>query len=95
MTQGISGWNPCPPGALDRLEQRLKSQRQHKSWGYALSVFALSGIIAFCTWRTASALMYGFSGSSTYGTANYTPCRQLPSPPANKHTLCAPDVHID
>jgi hypothetical protein len=95
MTHGTNDWHPCPSGALDRLEQRLKSHQQHKSWGYALSVFALSGIIAFCTWHTAAALMSGFGGSSSYGSANPAPCRTLPTPPSNKHMICAPDVHVD
>ena len=79
MSDANNGWRQCPLGALDRLESTLKSQRQHKAWGYTLAVFALTGIIAFCSWQVASALIPGLNSRGSHSTSKCSPC-PIPCP---------------
>jgi hypothetical protein len=76
MSEVNNGWRQCPLGELDRLESMLKGQRHHKTWGYTLAVFALAGIIAFCSWQVASGLIPSLKGGPSHGTSNCSPFKQ-------------------
>ena len=75
MSELNNGWRQCPLGELDRLESVLKSQRQTQAWGYTLAVFALTGIIAFCSWQVASALLPGLHSGASHGASSSSPCQ--------------------
>jgi hypothetical protein len=86
MSEANKGWRQCPLGELDRLESLLKTQRHQKTWGYTLAVFALTGIIGFCSWSVASALIPGLQ-SGPASTSNCSPFKQ----PFNERPCGAPD----
>src|SRR5262245_21510219 len=87
MSEANNGWRQCPLGELDRLESLLKSQRHHKAWGYTLAVFGLTGIIAFCSWQVASALIPGLHSGPPPRTTNCSPFKQ----PFSERPCDAPD----
>ena len=89
MSEVTNGWRRCPLGELDRLESMLKSQRQHKTWGYTLAVFALTGIIAFCSWQVASAIIPGL-GKGLHGSSSSCACDQsFEDPPCKPGKGCS------